>query len=138
MTRRESRGLWVFGITLISLISGIIIAFINPSSWHWFALITIGVIGSYLCYIRWKLYTNSTPEERMATEEQDEETRQNIGVVILVAWVIVIFLSLLAIGVGIVLNLSIGGELGHTIIHYALIVAGIFAALFLGYLLFLS
>ena len=48
MTRRESRGLLVLVITLIALISGGILAYKDPDSWHGLALLIIGFIGCYL------------------------------------------------------------------------------------------
>lgn len=138
MTRRESRGLVVLVITLVALISGGIIAYKNPDSWHGLALLVIGLIGCYLCYKRWKIATEATPEEKEAIEKEDEETRSNIGMWLMVACFIAIFLEIVAIGVGLILNASIGGELGHTIIHYAVIIGGIFAALWLGFMLFFA
>lgn len=55
-----------------------------------------------------------------------------------VVFVVAAFLEIVAIGVGLILNASIGGELGHTIIQYAVYAGGIFAALFLGFLLFFA
>ena len=138
MTRRESRGLVVFVITLVALISGGIIAYKNPDSWHGLALLVIGFIGCYLYYKRWKIATEATPEEKEAIEKEDEETRSNIGMWLMVACFIAIFLEIVAIVVGLILNASIGGELGHTIIHYAVIIGGIFAALWLGFMLFFA
>lgn len=56
----------------------------------------------------------------------------------MVAFCIAAFLEVVAVGVGLILNASIGGELGHTIIHYAVLVGGIFAALWLGFMLFFA
>ena len=66
MTRRESRGLLVLIITLIALISGGIIAYKNPDSWHGLAMLVIGLIGCYLCYKRWKIATKATAAEKEA------------------------------------------------------------------------
>ena len=138
MTRRESRGLVVLIITLVALISGGIIAYKNPESWHGLALLAIGMVGCYLCYKRWKIATEATEEEKEAIEHQDEQTRINIAMWLMVAFCIAAFLEVVAVGVGLILNASIGGELGHTIIHYAVIVGGIFAALWLGFMLFFA
>jgi hypothetical protein len=138
MTRRESRGLVVLIITLVALISGGIIAYKNPDSWHGLALLAIGMVGCYLCYKRWKIATEATEEEKEAIEHQDEQTRINIAMWLMVAFCIAAFLEVVAVGVGLILNASIGGELGHTIIHYAVIVGGIFAALWLGFMLFFA
>lgn len=138
MTRRESRGLLVLIITLIALISGGIIAYKNPDSWHGLAMLVIGLIGCYLCYKRWIIATKATAAEKEAIEKQDEETRQNIAMWLMVAFCIAAFLEVVAVGVGLILNASIGGELGHTIIHYAVIIGGIFAALWLGFMLFFA
>ncbi len=64
MTRRESRGLLVLIITLIALISGGIIAYKNPDSWHGLAMLVIGLIGCYLCYKRWNIATKATTAGR--------------------------------------------------------------------------
>ena len=138
MTRRESRGLVVLVITLVALISGGIIAYKNPDSWHGLAMLIIGFVGCYLCYKRWKTATEATAAEKEAIEKQDEENRLNIAMWLMVAFCIAAFLEVVAVGVGLVLNASIGGELGHTIIHYAVIVGGIFAALWLGFMLFFA
>lgn len=138
MTRRESRGYLVLIITLIALVSGSILAYNNPNSWHGLALLIIGLIGCYLCYKRWQIATKATPAEKEEIERQDKETRQNIAMWLMVAFCIAAFLEIVAIGVGLILNASIGGELGHTIIHYAVIVGGIFAALWLGFMLFFA
>ena len=125
-------------ITLIALISGGILAYKNPDSWHGLAMLVIGFVGCYLCYKRWKIATEATVAEKEAIEKQYEETRTNIAMWLMVAFCIVAFLEVVAVGVGLVLNASIGGELGHTIIHYAVIVGGIFAALWLGFMLFFA
>ena len=138
MTRRESRGLVVLIITLVALISGGIIAYKNPDSWHGLALLAIGMVGCYLCYKRWKIAIEATEEEKEAIEHQDEQTRINIAMWLMVAFCIAAFLEVVAVGVGLILNASIGGELGHTIIHYAVIIGGIFAALWLGFMLFFA
>ncbi len=138
MTRRESRGLLVLVITLVALISGGIIAYNNPDSWHGLAMLVIGFVGCYLCYKRRKIATEATVAEKEAIEKQDEESRLNIAMWLMVAFCIAAFLEVVAVGVGLVLNASIGGELGHTIIHYAVIFGGIFAALWLGFMLFFA
>ena len=48
------------------------------------------------------------------------------------------FLGVVTVGVGLILNASMGGELGHTIIHYAVIIGGIVAGLWLGFMLFFA
>ena len=138
MTRRESRGLVVLIIALVALISGGITAYKDPDSWHGLALLAIGMVGCYLCYKRWKIATEATEEEKEAIEHQDEQTRINIAMWLMVAFCIAAFLEVVAVGVGLILNASIGGELGHTIIHYAVLVGGIFAALWLGFMLFFA
>ena len=125
-------------ITLVALISGGIIAYKNPDSWHGLALLAIGMVGCYLCYKRWKIATEATEEEKEAIEHQDEQTRINIAMWLMVAFCIAAFLEVVAVGVGLILNASIGGELGHTIIHYAVIIGGIFAAIWLGFMLFFA
>ena len=57
---------------------------------------------------------------------------------LMVAFCVVAFLEVVAVGVGLILNASIGGELGHTIIHYAVLIGGVFAALWLGFMLFFA
>ena len=138
MTRRESRGLIVLIITLVALISGGIVAYKDPDSWHGLALLVIGFVGCYLCYKRWKIATEATEEEKEVIEKQDEETRTNIAMWLMVAFCVVAFLEVVAVGVGLILNASIGGELGHTIIHYAVLIGGVFAALWLGFMLFFA
>ena len=138
MTRRESRGLLVLVITLIALISGGILAYKNPDSWHGLAMLIIGFVGCYLCYKRWKIATEATAAEKEAVEKEDEEARLNIAMWLMVAFCIAAFLAVVVIGVGLILNASIGGELGHTIIHYAVIISGIFAMLWLGFMLFFA
>ena len=138
MTRRESRGLLILIITLSALISGGIIAYKAPHSWHGPAMLAIGLVGCYLCYKRWKIATEATVEEKEAIEKQDEETRTNIAMWLLVAFCIALFLEVVVIGVGLILNASIDGELGHTIIHYAVLIGGFFAALWLGFMLFFA
>ena len=138
MTRRESRGWLVLIITLIALISGGILTYKNPDSWHGLAMLVIGFVGCYLCYKRWQIATRASPAEKQEIEKQDEENRQNIGMWLMVLFVVAAFLEIVAVGVGLILNASLGGELGHTIIHYAVIVGGVFAGLFLGFLLFFA
>lgn len=138
MTRRESRGLLVFLITLVALVSGGILAYKQPDSWHGLALLVIGLIGCYLCYKRWQITTKATQAEKDEIERQDEKQRTTIAMWLMVLFVVVAFLEVAAIGVGLILNASMGGELGHTIIHYAVIIGGIVAGLFLGFLLFFA
>lgn len=138
MTRRESRGWLVLVITLIALISGGILAYMKPDSWHGLVLLVIGFIGCYLCYKRWQIATKATPAEKDEIEKQDEEARTNIAMWLMVLFVVVAFLEIVAIGVGLLLNASMGGELGHTIIHYAVIIGGAVAGLFLSFLLFFA
>ena len=138
MTRRESRGLLVLVITLIALISGGILAYTQPDSWHGLALLVIGLIGCYLCYKRWMIATKATQAEKDEIERQDKEQRTTIAMWLMVLFVVVAFLEVVAVGVGLILNASMGGELGHTIIHYAVIIGGIVAGLFLGFLLFFA
>lgn len=138
MTRRESRGLLVFVVTLVALISGGILAVKNPDSWHGLAMLAIGFVGCWLCYKRWKIATDATPEQKAQIEKQDEDSRTTIAMWLAVLFVVAAFLEVVAIGVGLILNASIGGELGHTIIQYAMYAGGIFAALFLGFLLFFA
>ena len=138
MTRRESRGWLVLVITLIALISGGILVYMKPDSWHGLVLLVIGFIGCYLCYKRWHIATKATPAEKDEIEKQDEEARTNIAMWLMVLFVVVAFLEIVAIGVGLLLNASMGGELGHTIIHYAVIIGGAVAGLFLSFLLFFA
>ena len=138
MTRRESRGWLVFLITLIALISGGILAYTQPDSWHGLVLLVIGLIGCYLCYKRWQIATKATQAEKDEIERQDKEQRTTIAMWLMVLFVVVAFLEVVAVGVGLILNASMGGELGHTIIHYAVIIGGIMAGLFLGFLLFFA
>ena len=138
MTRRESRGWLVFLITLVALISGGILAYMRPDSWHGLALLVIGLIGCYLCYKRWQIATKATQAEKDEIERQDKEQRTTIAMWLMVLFVVVAFLEVVAVGVGLILNASMGGELGHTIIHYAVIIGGIVAGLFLGFLLFFA
>ena len=138
MTRRESRGWLVFLITLVALISGGILAYMRPDSWHGLALLVIGLIGCYLCYKRWQIATKATQAEKDEIERQDKEQRTTIAMWLMVLFVVVAFLEIVAVGVGLILNASMGGELGHTIIHYAVIIGGIVAGLFLGFLLFFA
>ena len=138
MTRRESRGLLVFLITLVALVSGGILAYKQPDSWHGLALLVIGLIGCYLCYKRWQIATKATQADKDEIERQDEKQRTTIAMWLMVLFVVVAFLEVAAIGVGLILNASMGGELGHTIIHYAVIIGGIVAGLFLGFLLFFA
>jgi len=138
MTRRESRGLLVLIITLIALISGGILAYKNPDSWQSLALLVIGVAGCYLCYRRWQIAMKASEAEKEEIERRDEEARRKIGMWLLVLFCAVFFLEVVAVGVGLVLNASMGGELGHIIIHYAVIIGGIVAGIFLGFLLFFA
>ena len=138
MTRRESRGLLVLIITLVALISGGILAYKNPDSWHGLAMLIIGFVGCYLCYKRWQIATKATASEKEDIEKQDKENRTNIAMWLMVIFVIVAFLEVVAVGVGLILNTSMGGELGHTIIHYAVIIGGIVAGLWLGFMLFFA
>ena len=138
MTRRESRGWLVFLITLIALISGGILAYTQPDSWHGLVLLVIGLIGCYLCYKRWQIATKATQAEKDEIERQDKEQRTTIAMWLMVLFVVVAFLEVVAVGVGLILNASMGGELGHTIIHYAVISGGIVAGFFLGFLLFFA
>ena len=138
MTRRESRGWLVLVITLVALISGGILVYMKPDSWHGLALLVIGFIGGYLCYKRWQIATKATQAEKDEIEKQDEESRTNIAMWLMVLFVVVAFLEIVAVGVGLILNASMGGELGHTIIQYAVIIGGIVAGLFLGFLLFFA
>lgn len=138
MTRRESRGWLVLVITLITLISGSILAVKNPDSWHGLAMLIIGFVGAWLCYKRWKINKEATQEEKEQIEKQDEDTRMTIAMWLTVAFVIAAFFEIVAVGVGIILNASMGGELCHPIIQYAVYIGGVFAALFLGFLLFFA
>lgn len=138
MTRRESRGWLIFLLTLIALISGGIIAYKQPESWRGLALLALGFVGCYLCYKRCQIATKATEEEKEALEQQDKEARSTIGMWLTVLFVVALFLVIVAVGVGLILNLSIGGELGHTIIQIAVIAGGGFAALWLGFLLFFA
>lgn len=138
MTRRESRGWLVLILTLIALISGGILAYMKPDSWHGLVLLIIGFVGCYLCYKRWQIATKASAAEKEEIERQDEEHRLNIAMWLMVLFVVVAFLEIVAIGVGLILNASMGGELGHTIIRIAIYVGGAVAALFLGFLLFFA
>ena len=125
-------------ITLVALISGGIVAYKDPDSWHGLALLVIGFVGCSLCYKRWKIATEATEEEKEAIDKQDEETRTDIAMWLMVAFCVEAFLEVVAVGGGLILNASRGGELGHTIIHYAVLIGGIFAALWLGFMLFFA
>lgn len=138
MTRRESRGLLILIITLISLISGSILAVKQPDSWSGLAFLVIGFIGCWLCYKHWKIATEATPEQKEQIERADEEERTTIAMWLMMAFVVAAFLEIVAVGVGLILNASMGGELGHTIIQYAVYIGGAVAAVFLGFLLFFA
>ena len=86
----------------------------------------------------WKINQNATDAEKEAIEKQDEDTRTTIAMWLMVAFVIAAFLEVVAVGVGLILNASMGGEIGHTIIQYAVYIGGAVAALFLGFLLFFA
>ena len=79
MARRESRGLLILIITLVALISGGILDYMQPDSWHGLALLVIGLIGCYLCYKRWQIATKATRAEKDEIEKQDEDSRTNIA-----------------------------------------------------------
>ena len=136
MTRRESRGWLILIITLVALISGGILAYKNPDSWHGLALLIIGFVGAYLCYKRWQIATKASVTEKEEIERQDKENRTTIAMWLLVLFVAVALLEIVAVGVGLILNASMGGELGHTIIHFAVIAGVIVAGILLGFLLF--
>ena len=138
MTRSESRGLLVLFITLVALIAGGILAYKSPDSWHGLAMLIIGFVGCYLCYKRWQIATKASAAEKEEIEKQDEEHRLNIAMWLMVLFVVVAFLEIVAIGVGLILNASMGGELGHTIIRIAIYIGGAVSALFLGFLLFFA
>lgn len=138
MTRRESRGILVLIITLVALISGGILAYVNPDSWHGLALLILGFVGCYLCYKRWQIATKASVAEKEEIERQDKDNRTTIAMWLMVLFVVVAFLEIVAVGVGLILNASMGGELGYTIIHYAVISGGIVAGLLLGFLLFFA
>ncbi len=138
MTRREFRGGLVLIITLVALISGGILAYLNPDSWHGLAMLVIGFVGAYLCYKRWQIDKNASAAEKEEIEQQDKEDRTTIAMWLMVLFVVVAFLEIVAVGVGLILNASMGGELGHTIIHYAVIAGGIVAGILLGFLLFFA
>ena len=138
MTRRESRGGLILIITLVALISGGILAYKNPDSWHGLAMLVIGLVGAYLCYKRWQIDKNASASEKEEIEQQDKENRTTIAMWLMVLFVVVAFLEIVAVCVGLILNASMGGELGHTIIHYAVITGGVVAGLLLGFLLFFA
>ena len=50
----------------------------------------------------------------------------------------VAILAVIAVGVGLILNASMGGELGHTIIRYAVYIGAGTATQFLGFLVFFA
>ena len=72
------------------------------------------MVGCYLCYKRWKIATGATEEEKIAIEHHDEQARTNIAMWLMVAFCIAAFLEVVAVG------------------------GGIFAALWLGFMLFFA
>ena len=136
MTHREFRGWLVLIVTLVALTSSGIILWNDPESWKGIILMVIGFIGAELMARRLRFSRQATREEKIAVEKKEEEIRSNIAMWVMVIFVITVFLEVVAVGVGVVLNYTIGGELGTTIIHYAVIIGGIVALLFFASLLF--
>ena len=58
-----------------------------------------------------------------------DRRRRNGGLLLMDLFVIVAFLIVVTAGVGLIPNASMGGELGHTIIQYAVIYGGIVAGI---------
>ena len=136
LTRRESRGILILFITIIALIAGGIITYISPGSWQGLALLGLGIVGCALCINRFRILLHATSKEKEAIEKKDKEVRDNIGLWLFIIFIIFICLELIAVAVGLILNATIGGELGYTIVRYALIIGGIPAGLFLIFAMF--
>lgn len=136
MTHREFRGWLVLIVTLVALTSSGIILWNDPESWKGIILLVIGFIGTELLARRRRFARQATREEKLAVENKEKEIRENIAMWVMVIFVITVFLEVVAVGVGLVLNYTIGGELGTTIIHYAVLIGGIVALLFFAALLF--
>jgi len=132
MTHREFRGWLVLIVTLVALTSSGIILWNEPESWKGILLLVIGFVGTELMARRLRFARRATREEKLAVENKEKEIRENIAMWIMVIFVITVFLEIVAVGVGLVLNYTIGGELGTTIIHYAVIIGGIVSLLFFG------
>ena len=119
-------------VTLVALTSSGIILWNEPESWKGILLLVIGFVGTELMARRLRFARRATREEKLAVENKEKEIRENIAMWIMVIFVITVFLEIVAVGVGLVLNYTIGGELGTTIIHYAVIIGGIVSLLFFG------
>ena len=131
MTHREFRGWLVLFVTLVALTSSGIVLWHDPESWKGMILLVLGFVGTELMVRRLRFARRATREEKLAVENKEKEIRENIAMWLMVVFVITTFLEIVAVGVGLVLNYTIGGELGTTIIHYAVIIGGIVAGLFL-------
>ena len=138
MTRLESRGILVHIVTLVALISGSFLTIRQPDSWRGLVLLVIGFYGCWLCYKRWKIATEATPEQKEQIERQDKESRTKLGMWLLILFVVAAFLEIIALVTGLILNANMGGELGYTIIRYAVYIGGVIAAVFLGFLMFFA
>ena len=117
-------------VTLVALTSSGIILWHEPESWKGILLLVIGFVGTELMARRLRFSRRATREEKLAVENNERKIRENIAMWLMVLFVITAFLEIVAVGVGLVLNYTIGGELGTTIIHYAAIIGGIVAGLF--------
>lgn len=138
MTRFESRGLLVLINTLIAIISGSILVIKQPDSWQGLALLVAGFVTGWFSYRHLKFNRQATPEEKAIIEKQEEKTRTKITIWLMAFYIIVAILAVIAVGVGLILNASMGGELGHTIIRYAVYIGAGTATLFLGSLVFFA
>lgn len=138
MTRFELRGLLVLIITLIAIISGSILVVKQPDSWQGLALLVGGFVTGWFSYRHLKFNRQAMPEEKAIIEKQEEKTRTKITIWLMAFYLIVAILAVIAVGVGLILNASMGGELGHTIIRYAVYIGAGTATLFLGFLVFFA
>ena len=138
MTRFESRGLLVLINTLIAIISGSILVIKQPDSWQGLTLLVAGFVTGWFSYRHLKFNKQATPEEKAIIEKQEEKTRTKITIWLMAFYIIVAILAVIAVGVGLILNASMGGELGHTIIRYAVYIGAGTATLFLGFLVFFA
>lgn len=124
-------------MTLVALIAGGLLAYLQPNNWYGWVLLTAGFICGISLYRQWQFEKNASEEEKRLTRKRDKRNRELFGVWLLVAFVVILFLAIVAVGVGFILSRS-GEDIGEIITNIAIYCAGGISFIMLAYFMFFA
>lgn len=144
---KDRRLLMTLFVDLVALIGGVILVALQDYRWIGVAMLVVGVAGIFVIRYHLKMdkealppHNNlpedpskievAPPKKELTKKERRAEWYYNMGLNIVVLFVICLFLFAVVAAVCVIINESISGDLAENILKIATYVVGVPAALF--------